>query len=118
MAETERELIRTTVTSFSRGIILWLVNQKPMSGYGIVKELERLTGQHFSSGIVYPLLYELEKEGFIAGEWTQKGRRRIKYYSIIENGTELLNHLREIFEMPVKEVLKDLIRDSSRKNNQ
>jgi len=118
MTEAERGLIRATVRGFSRVIILWLVSQKPMSGYKIVKEIERLVGQKFHSGIIYPLLYELEKEGFIAGEWTQKGRRRIKYYSIIENGTELLNHLREIFEMPVKEVLKDLIRDSSRKNNQ
>ena len=109
MAETERELIRTTVTSFSRGIILWLVNQKTMSGYGIVKELERLTRQHLTSGLVYPLLYELEKEGFIAGEWTQKGRRRIKYYSITQSGIELLNRLRELFEMPVREALKDFI---------
>jgi PadR family transcriptional regulator PadR len=109
MAKTERELIRTTVTSFSRGIILWLVNQNPMSGYGIVKELERLTGQHLTSGIIYPLLYELEKEGFIAGEWTQKGRRRTKYYSITQSGTELLNRLRELFEMPVREALKDFI---------
>ncbi len=109
MAETEGELIRTTVRSFSRGIILWLINQKPMSGYGIVKELERLTGQHPTSGIIYPLLYELEKEGFIVGEWTQKGRRRTKYYSITQSGTELLNRLRELFEMPVREALKDFI---------
>jgi len=118
MTEAERDLIRATVRGFSRAIILWLVSQKPMSGYKIVKEIERLVEQKFHSGIIYPLLYELEKEGFIAGEWTQKGGRRIKYYSITENGTELLNRLREIFEMPVKEVLKDLIRDSSRKNNQ
>jgi DNA-binding PadR family transcriptional regulator len=114
MAEAERDLVRATVRGFSRAVILWLVNQKPMSGYRIVKEIERLTGQEFHSGIVYPLLYELEKRGFIAGEWTQKGRRRIKYYSITENGTKLLNRLRELFEMPVKEVLKDLIRENSR----
>ena len=109
MAETERELIRTTVTSLSRGIILWLVSQKPMSGYMIVKELERSTGQHLTSGLIYPLLYELEKEGSIVGEWTQKGRRHIKYYSITQSGTELLNRLRELFEMPVREALKDFI---------
>jgi DNA-binding PadR family transcriptional regulator len=118
MTEAERDLIKATVRGFSRAIILWLVSQKPMSGYKILKETERLVEQKFHSGIIYPLLYELEKEVFIAGEWTQKGGRRTKYYSITENGTELLNRLRKIFEMPVKEVLKDLIRDSSRKNNQ
>ncbi len=109
MAETETELIRTIVTSFSRGIILWLVKQKPMSGYGVVKELERLTKQKLPSGIVYPLLYELEKDRYIVGAWTQNGRRRIKYYSITPSGEEALNRLRALFDMPVKEALKDFI---------
>ncbi len=113
MAETERGLIRTTIRSFSRGIILWLVSQKPMSGYGMVKELERLTEQHLTSGIIYPLLYELEKQGFIVGEWTQKGRRRTKYYLITQTGTELLNRLRALFEMPVRETLKDFIAEKA-----
>jgi len=113
MAEAESDLVRSTVKGFSRAIILWLVNQKPMSGYMIVKEIEELTGQKFNPGIIYPLLYELEKEVFIAGEWTQKGRRRTKYYSTTEKGTRLLNRLRELFEMPIKEVLKDFIREKS-----
>jgi len=109
MAEAERDLVRATVRGFSRAVILWLVNQKPMSGYKIVKEMKRLTGQKFHPGIVYPLLYELEKKDFIAGEWTQRGRRRIKHYSITNKGTEMLNRLRQLFEMPVREVLKDFI---------
>ena len=113
MSEAEKELIRATVRGFSRAVILWLVSQKPLSGYKIVKEIKRLTGQEFHPGIVYPLLYELEKEGFIAGEWIQNGRRRIKYYSTTEKGTKLLNRLRELLEMPVKEVLKDLIKENS-----
>jgi DNA-binding PadR family transcriptional regulator len=104
------------VRGFSRAIILWLVSQKPMSGYRIVKDVERLTGQKFHPGIIYPLLYELEKEGFVASEWTQKGGRRIRYYAITENGTRLLNRLRKLFEMPVKEVLKDFIRENSEQN--
>lgn len=106
MAEAERDLIRATVRGFSRAVILWLVSQKPMSGYEIVKEMKRLTGQNFHSGIIYPLLYELEKRGFIVGEWTQRGRRRIKHYSITNKGSKLLDRLRQLFEMPVKEVLK------------
>jgi len=113
MAEAESELIRATVRGFSRAIILWLVSQKPLSGYAIVKEMKRLTGQKFHPGTIYPLLYELEKRGYIAGEWTQKGGRRIKYYLVTENGTKLLNQLRQRFEMPVKEVLKDLITENA-----
>ena len=117
MAEAEGELIRATVRGFSRAIILWLVSQKPLSGYAIVKEMKRLTGQKFQPGIIYPLLYELEKRGAIAGERTQKGGRRIKYYSVTEKGAKLLNQLRQRFEMPVKEVLKDLITENAEKTN-
>jgi DNA-binding PadR family transcriptional regulator len=115
MADAERELIRTTVAGFSRGIILWLLQEKPMSGYALVKELEYLMGQHLSSGIVYPLLYELEKEGYIAGEWSEKGRRRTKHYTLTESGEELLKRLREFFGMPMREALKDLIKEKPSK---
>jgi len=87
-----------------------LVNKsKNVSGYGIVKELRRLTGQKFTSGVVYPLLYELEEKKLIVGKWMRKGRRRIKYYSVSRRGTEPLELTRELFEMPVKEILKDFI---------
>ncbi len=109
MAEEERDIVRAVVRGFSRAVILWLISQKPMSGYTIIKEIEKLTEQKFHAGIIYPLLYELEKDGFISGEWTQKGGRRIKYYSITEKGTQMLNQLRQRFEMPLKEVLKDFI---------
>nr|MDO8044802.1 PadR family transcriptional regulator [Candidatus Baldrarchaeota archaeon] len=109
MSEVERDLVKAIIRGMSRSIILWLVNQKPMSGYSIVKEMKRLTGQNIHSGMVYPLLYELEENGLIVGEWSQKGRRRIKNYTITEKGKKLLNKIKELFEMPVKEVLKDLI---------
>lgn len=109
MAE-EIDVVRAILRGFSRAVILWLISQKPMSGYAILKEIEKLTGQKFHAGIIYPLLYELEKGGFISGQWTQKGRRCIKYYSITEKGVQMLNQLRQRFEMPVKDVLKDFIR--------
>jgi len=113
MAEAERDLVRATVRGFSRAIILWLVSQKPMSGYAVMKEMKRLTGQRFHSGVIYPLLYELEENDLIAGKWTERGRRSIKRYSVTTKGTKILNHIRELFEMPVRKVLKDLISEAS-----
>jgi len=112
MAEAERDLIRATIRGFSRAIILWLVSQKPMSGYAIVKEMKRLTGQRFHSGVIYPLLYELEEKDMIAGKWTESGRRRIKRYSVTTKGTKMLSYLRELFEMPIREVMNDLISET------
>jgi DNA-binding PadR family transcriptional regulator len=107
--EAEEELIRTVVAGFSRAIILWLVKQKPTSGYRVVKELELLTKQKLTSGVVYPLLYELEKDGYIVGQWTQKGVRRTKYYSMTPAGLDAWNRLCRLFDMPMKEALKDFI---------
>lgn len=109
MADLENELIKSAVRGFSRVIILWLLSQKPLSGYSVIKELKKLTGWSFHSGVVYPLLYELEENKLIAGKWVKKGRRRIKYYSTTKNGLMILDRVREVLRMPVKEVLKDFI---------
>ncbi|MEM2994571.1 MAG: PadR family transcriptional regulator [Candidatus Bathyarchaeia archaeon] len=109
MEKLEKDLVKAVVRGFRRIIILWLISQKPMSGYGIVKELERLTNQKYTSGVVYPILYELEEKRLIVGKWMRKGRRQIKYYSTTKKGTEFLDFTRELFEMPVKEILKDFI---------
>ncbi|MEM3153586.1 MAG: PadR family transcriptional regulator [Candidatus Bathyarchaeia archaeon] len=109
MADLENELIKSAVRGFSRVIILWLLSQKPLSGYSVIKELKKLTGWSFHSGVVYPLLYELEENKLIAGKWVKKGRRRIKYYSATKNGLMILDRVREVLRMPVKEVLKDFI---------
>lgn len=109
MAEAEEDLIKAIIRGFSRVIILWLISEKPMSGYRITKEMKRLTRRSFTSGVVYSLLYELEDKEFLTSEWVQRGRRRIKYYSTTKKGIKLLNRLRELFEMPVREVLTDLL---------
>ena len=109
MSEIGEDMIRAIIRGLSRVIILWLVSQGPASGYRITKEIRRLTGRKFTSGVIYPLLYELEEKGFITGRWVQRGRRRIKYYSITEDGEEILSNIRRLFEKPVREVLKSLL---------
>jgi len=113
LAEDEGYLIKVTIRGFSRAIILWLMEREPMSGYRVIKEMRRMTKQHFHSGVVYPLLYEMESKGLIAGDWIHKGRRRVKLYSLTTKGKALVNHLRTLFKMPMREVLKDLIGETS-----
>jgi PadR family transcriptional regulator PadR len=109
LSELAADLVKATIRGLRRSIILWLTNQEPRSGYGIMKEMKRLTGHDFHPGVIYPLLYELERKGFIDGRWTTERRRRIKYYSTTEKGRELLDRMRKLFEMPIREALKDLL---------
>lgn len=109
MVEVERDLVKATIRGFSRVIILWLLSRKPMSGYAITKELRNITGWSMTVGVVYPLLYDLAEMGLIHGEWHQRGRRRVKVYSVTEKGCELLNSVKKLLKMPVRELIKDLL---------
>jgi len=113
MSDMEEELVRGVIRNLSRLIILWILKQKSLSGYSVLKEMQRITEQKFHPGIVYPLLYELEDEMFITGEWGRKRKRRIKSYTITEKGIELLNHLHRLFEFPMKEILQDFLSDKN-----
>ncbi|MBS7637396.1 PadR family transcriptional regulator [Candidatus Bathyarchaeota archaeon] len=104
----EEELIRATIRGLSRAIILWLLLREGMSGYRLTKEMRRITGHPYTPGAIYPLLYELERKRLIIGEWIQKGRRKLKHYSITEEGRKVINNIRGALEKPVKDLLMDL----------
>jgi DNA-binding PadR family transcriptional regulator len=103
------ELIKAMVRGLNRLIILWLLSKERMTGYGIMKELRRITGQPLSPGVVYPLLYELERGGYLTSEWEHRGSRRVRYYSTTERGREKLERISEMLETPLKEALKELL---------
>ena len=111
MDEVDEEgLIRSVIRGQSRALLLWVLDRKSASGYELTKELERLTGHKQSVGVVYPLLYEFEERGLITGEWEQRGRRRrIKNYSITDLGSKMLDNIRELLEMPVREVINQIV---------
>jgi len=109
LTEMEDEIVRGIIRNISKLVILWSISRKTQSGYSVTREMERITGQRFHPGIVYPLLYKLEEGGFITGEWIQKGRKRTKYYSTTDRGRELLNQMGKLFELPLREVLQNFL---------
>ncbi|AMQ19327.1 PadR family transcriptional regulator [Thermococcus peptonophilus] len=82
-------------------LVLKLLEEGPMHGYGIMAELEKRYGiPHPSPGTIYPILSSLRRTGLI--EVAGEGRRDKKLYRITEKGKE---YLRE-HEYEVKEVLE------------
>ena len=64
-------------------LLLYLIFQRPMYGYQIIKELEGRSQGYFKfkEGTLYPVLHRLERAGLIWGQWqTLPGSRRRKYY--------------------------------------
>ncbi len=77
----------------SVSLLLHLLDQQPMYGYQIIKELEKRSEGYFKfkEGTLYPALHRLEKAGLIEGKWQllSSGRQR-RYYQITDKGKRVL----------------------------
>ena len=74
-------------------LILSLVEAVPRHGYEISKLIEtRSEGVlRFHVASLYPLLYRLEKRGWIEGRWVEKaGERRRRFYRLTPEGRKVL----------------------------
>src|SRR5262247_950065 len=74
-------------------LILSLVETRPRHGYEISKLIDaRSDGVlKFNVASLYPLLYRLEKRGWIQGRWVEKpGQRRRRYYRLTAEGRKIL----------------------------
>ena len=81
-------------------LILSLVAPQPRHGYELSKLIEsRSRGAvRFNVASLYPLLYRLEKRGFIQGRWVEKaGQRRRRYYRLSAEGKKVLAARRRSF---------------------
>jgi PadR family transcriptional regulator PadR len=74
-------------------LILALVETRPRHGYEICKLIEaRSEGTlRFNVASLYPLLYRLEKRGWVRGRWVEKaGERRRRFYRLTAEGKKVL----------------------------
>src|SRR5215467_8842961 len=74
-------------------LILSLLEARPRHGYEISKLIEsRSDGAvKFNVASLYPLLYRLEKRGWIDGHWVERaGQRRRRYYQLTKEGKKVL----------------------------
>jgi transcriptional regulator len=74
-------------------LVLSLVDARARHGYEIGKLIEtRSQGTlKFNIASLYPLLYRLEKRGWIRGRWIEKpAQRRRRYYRLTPTGRKVL----------------------------
>ena len=82
-------------------LVLSLVEARPRHGYEIGKLIEaRSDGMlSFNVASLYPLLYRLEKRGWIQGRWVEKaGQRRRRYYRLTPQGKKILSAQRSTWQ--------------------
>ena len=82
-------------------LILSLVEDRQRHGYEISKLIEsRSQGAlRFNVASLYPMLYRLEKRGWLQGRWVDKaGQRRRRYYRLTAAGRKVLRAQRSVWQ--------------------
>jgi len=91
--KTSQMLDRELKKGSAELLILSLVEDQPRHGYDIGNLIERRSkgALRFNVASLYPLLYRLEKRGWIQGRWVEKaGQRRRRYYRLTAEGKKVL----------------------------
>ena len=88
------KLRRRLVKSFLDLLVLMELRSTHLSGYDVMTLVYRRFRILLGSGSVYSLLYRMEREGLIAGTWTE--RRRI--YGLTDKGKAVASATDEFFE--------------------
>lgn len=74
-------------------LVLKAVSLGPLHGYGVLLRIQQLSRDRLEiqQGSLYPALYRLEHEGWIAGEWGQsENKRRARFYKLTAAGRRRL----------------------------
>lgn len=72
-------------------VVLCLLKEKAMYGYEISQAMKKKSGGKFTIAVLYPVLYRLEEQGYIAIERTEVVNNRVRsYYAITEAGRDYL----------------------------
>jgi DNA-binding PadR family transcriptional regulator len=116
--KTTTNWLKEAQKGYIRMGVLILLNKKPSHGYEIMKEINTRTKGFWkpTAGGVYPILRDLEKSGYIEGEWQIQKNRKIKVYKITESGelilrraivkqTEIFNNIGNLFQEFTRDVL-------------
>ena len=81
----DRELLKGNTAT----VVLAIVDEGPLHGYQIAKEMRRRSDDALTlgQGVLYPILHRLEDRGLIRGEWEQSvGTPSKKSYAITAAG--------------------------------
>ncbi len=84
-------------TDIKRGsadlMVLAAIEERARHGYEIAKLIDERSGGvlRFHIASLYPMLYRMERRGWIDGKWVEKaGQRRRRYYRLTAEGRKVL----------------------------
>ena len=116
--KTAERWLKETQKCYIRIAVLILLSKRPYHGYEILREIKERTMGFWrpTAGGVYPILLNLEKLGYVKGEWDSQNKRKRKTYRITIAGKlvleralakegQIANSMSGLFKEFMKEVL-------------
>lgn len=92
------DMSKDLVAASATPLVLAIFADADSYGYAIIKRVAGLSGGHlqWTDGMLYPVLHRLERQGYVAAQWSasETGRKR-KYYRITKAGRAELAAQRE-----------------------
>lgn len=83
-------------------LVLRLLETEEKYGYQLISELKEKSAGMFlvKEGTLYPILYRLEDEQFVASKWSEPKGKEVsrKYYTITDKGREALPEIKDLWE--------------------
>jgi len=76
-----------------RSSIILLLSEKPLHGYGIMKEVEDRIDKPVNPSLLYPFLKKLEKNGLVKSTRKPVGLKPKKVYELTATGKELATRI-------------------------
>jgi len=76
-----------------RSSIVLLLSEKPLHGYGIMKEVEGRIGRPVNPSLLYPFLKQLEKNGLVRSTRKPVGKKPKKVYELTATGKKLATRI-------------------------
>ena len=98
-------------------LILKAVSLGPLHGYGVLLRIQQVSKDRLEiqQGSLYPALYRLEHQGWIASEWGESAnKRQAKYYRLTPAGKRRLRAETENWNR-MADVIAGILRTSPEK---
>ena len=107
-----KESLKKAVTEM---LVLFLLRQKPMYTYEMMREMERLSNGVLSFNTLYIAIYRLEKFGYLveSGKILSEDNRVRIYFSVTEEGQKYLERIIAEYRLITDTVDKMLSQDGT-----
>ncbi|MCF0225894.1 MAG: PadR family transcriptional regulator [Methanobrevibacter sp.] len=104
--ESNKLFVKQFHNGISRILILWIISQQKIHGYGISIELDKFfkvfredenfseKSKKFNPAKIYPILKKMEENGLIKSEEGVINNKNVKFYEITNEGTKFLDSIK------------------------